>query len=225
MWIDSLLGLVAPSTCKGCNKTSSSGLCDACLREIIDEPYQRCVVCKNLTTSDNLCPSCHVNSPFNRVFVVGESDETLKKLVYDYKIIPQRHLAKSLVKLLDKTLPILPTEIIVAPIPTIPNHIRQRGFGHIELLARLFARRRHLAYRQLLNRTNNAVFHNLKANDRKKIAIETFAIKTIPNNTDEVLLIDDIYTTGATANAAARLLKESGVKNINLAIIARHSKK
>lgn len=225
MWLDSLLGLFTPPICKGCGEISSAGLCDACLREMADEPYARCLICDGLTTVDNLCRNCKTGSVFSRAYVIGQSSGVLKTLVYDYKLLPERHIAKTLASLLNETLPILPNGTVITSIPTIPNHIRQRGFGHTELIAKLFARKRRLTYRQLLIRTDNAVQHGLKARERKKAAEKTFAVKNTSDKPSEILLIDDIYTTGSTVNAAAKQLKDSGIKRINLAIIARHSKK
>lgn len=225
MWVDSILGLIAPPLCKGCNNTSSYALCDSCLRKIVDEPYPRCVVCENLTSINNLCKNCLVNSPFSRAYVVGKNEDVLKKLVYDYKLNSERHIAKSLVNLLDEILPIFPSETVVVPVPTIQNHIRQRGFGHTELIAKLFAKKRHLLYGKFLTRTNNIVMHGLKASERKKAIKSTYTMKKIPKKASEVLLIDDIYTTGATTNMAAKLLKNAGVESINLAVIARQPKK
>lgn len=225
MWVDSILGLVAPPLCKGCHETSSRGLCDACLETIIDEGYPYCAICNNLSSTNNLCKNCCTTSIFSRIYVTGENTETLKKLTYDYKLLPERHIAKTLANILDQTLPILPSNTIIIPIPTIPNHIRQRGFGHVELVAKLLARKRRLPYHRLLYRSDNAVLHNLTSRERKKAADTSFAIRNVKQKIDDVLLIDDIYTTGSTTHKAAQLLADAGAKSINLAIIARHSKK
>lgn len=225
MLLDSILGLLTPPICKGCGEISSGALCRDCFQETIDEPYQCCLICGSLTSLDNLCKACQNKSDLSRAFVIGQNTGVLKKLTYDYKLLPERHIAKTLANLLDEVLPILPPATVIMPIPTIPNHIRERGFGHTEVVARIFARKRHLPYRQLLTRTDNSVQHGLKARERIKAAAKTFAIKENHGKITEVLLIDDIYTTGATIKAAAKLLKNAGVININLAIIARHSKK
>jgi len=223
MWVDKVLGLFAPAICKGCG-VSGTGLCDSCRLEITEEPYARCVVCSNLATTNNLCSVDAASSPFARAFVVGKNSGTLKTLVYDYKLKPERALARTLVQVLDDVLPILPSGVVVVPIPTIRTHVRQRGFGHTELVAKLFAKRRKLKYRNLLARTDNIVMHGLKKNERVKAAAQTFSCKGNPSY-EEILLIDDIYTTGSTVTAAAKLLKESGVQKINLVIIARQEKK
>jgi ComF family protein len=146
-------------------------------------------------------------------------------LVYDFKFKSEYGNAQVLAQLLDETLPIFPDSTVIVPIPTIPKHIRQRGFGHTETIAKLLARKRKMKLlKNWLIRTDNSVQHGLKAKDRQKIAQKTFGIRPLGQPPSEILLIDDVYTTGATANAAAKLLQKAGVKTINLALIARHDK-
>jgi len=225
MLIDKVLGVFAPHHCRGCGQ-AGGGLCSDCFSVITDSPYSKCIICETLVTGNNLCATCRLKSPFLRVFVVGERAGTLKRLVDDFKFNSERGQVKVIIGLLDTVVPDLPSDTIVVPIPTIAPHIRQRGFGHTELIARLFARKRGLKYDgRLLTRITNSVQHGLTACERRKQAAETFAVnkrRVIPR---EILLIDDIYTTGATVIAAAKLLREAGVKTVNLAIIARQEKK
>jgi ComF family protein len=223
MLLDSLLSLFAPHQCQGCGRLGS-GLCNSCKNDIIDEIYANCLLCDSSASADNLCPTCRQTSQISRAFVVGENKGVLKNLLYNYKFGPIRGYGKVLSDILSSMLPILPTETVVVPIPTISKHIRQRGFGHIELVAKYLAHSRRLKYSNLLLRLDNSVQHGLKAKDRAKAAAKTFLVNPQAKIPKEILLLDDIYTTGATIKAATKLLKSAGVKTINLAIIARHRK-
>ena len=222
--IDRALGLVAPHTCKGCDKLGR-GLCHECFFDIVDSGYDRCISCGILTTNDSLCRNCRARLPFERAFVVGERHNALKRLVGDFKFNSERGHAYVIADLLNSALPILPDDTVIIPIPTIAPHIRRRGFGHTELIAKILANKRHLACdRHLLLRANNSVQHGLSIRERQKQSRKAFRInnrKTIPS---EVLLVDDIYTTGATIISASKLLKQTGVKTINVAIVARQTK-
>jgi ComF family protein len=182
------------------------------------------LLCGSATLADNLCSACRRTSRISRAFVVGENKGLLKTLLYNYKFAPVRGYSKVLSDILSSMLPILPTETVVVPIPTISKHIRQRGFGHIELVAKYLAHSRRLKYSNLLLRLDNSVQHGLKASERTKAAAKTFSINPQAKIPKEILLIDDIYTTGATIKAATKLLKSAGIKTINLAIVARHRK-
>jgi ComF family protein len=223
MLLDSLLSLLTPHICLGCGR-SGAGLCKSCKNDIIDETYPNCLVCGSPVLSHNLCQNCQQASSISRAFVIGENKTMLKNLVYDYKFLPVRGYGKVLSEILDSALPIFPQATVVVPITTIPKHIRQRGFGHIELVAKHLARHRRLKYSQLLLRQDNRVQHGLKASERAKAAAKTFLINPHAKIPTEILLIDDIYTTGATIKAATKLLRDAGVKTINLAIIARQTR-
>jgi ComF family protein len=222
MMIDWLLGMVSPHICKGCGK-AGSGLCVECFNDIIDTDYGRCLHCEELTTIDNLCRNCQAKLPFDRAFVVGPRRGVLRRLVGDFKFNSERGQAREIVKLLDAVLPILPNGTVVVPIPTIAPHIRRRGFGHTELVARLFAHKRKMrSDNRILKRITSSVQHGLTASERAKQADQAFLVNRHKIMPQERLLIDDIYTTGATVIAASKLLKQTGVQTINVAIIARH---
>jgi len=225
MPIDKILGVVAPHSCKGCG-VSGSGLCTDCFANLVDTGYGRCIYCGSLTSKDNLCSTCRSTSPFKRAYVVGERDGALKRLVGDYKYNSERGNTRILADLVDATVPIPPDGTVVVPIPTISAHIRQRGFGHSELIARRFARGRHLKYDgRLLLRNTNSVQHGLSLQQRRQQAAQAFRVSKRRTMPDEILLIDDIYTTGATIAAASKLLLAAGVKTINVAVVARQVKK
>ncbi|MDR1196697.1 MAG: hypothetical protein LBL08_00220 [Candidatus Nomurabacteria bacterium] len=225
MLLDLLLSIVSPHLCKGCGVVGS-GLCECCKNDITSEKWGNCLLCNGFSTTSNLCRNCRKNRLFADIFVVGESSGALKNLVYDFKFNSERGHARVLAELLDETLPILPNEVVVVPIPTIPKHIRQRGFGHTELVAKKLASLRGLKYAQnILIRADNSVQHGLKAKQRFMAAAKTFKIHRTKNLPEKILLVDDVYTTGATVKAAAKLLKAAGIKTIYLAIIARHNNK
>jgi ComF family protein len=223
MLLDLLLSLFAPHLCQGCGATGR-GLCECCNNYIIDEIYPFCLICGLEISYNNLCVNCRKTSSITRAFVVGQNKTTLKRLLYAYKFTPARGLSRDLSHLLDRALPILPSDTIIVPIPTISKHIRQRGFGHIELIARQLARRRRLPYRQLLLRRDNSVQHGLNAAARAQSAAKTFRLRPKSEIARTVLLIDDIYTTGQTIKAASKLLKSAGARTIYVAVIARQTR-
>jgi ComF family protein len=225
-WIDRILSLAAPHICKGCGQVGAT-LCERCNFNILREKYQKCVNCaRDLTNAElarcgNLCSSCAKSLPFSRIFVVGERRAALMKLVGDFKYNSERASARIIAKLLDQAVPPLENAVIITSIPTAPAHIRTRGFDHAKLIAQNFATIRRLKFADLLFRETNSSQHNLNAADRKNLARQMFSLRAkIP---PKILLIDDIWTTGATTTTAAQLLKKSGAREIDLAIVARQT--
>ena len=228
--IDELMQVFAPHICEGCGRVGKP-LCARCINYIIDQKWTLCVNCNQqmttteLAKSGNLCRDCCKKLPFKKVFVVGERSGLLQSLVGNYKYFSRRESAKPIAKLVFSSLPSeLPPDLTVVPLPTIPKHIRQRGFDHMKLVARELARLTELPKStSLLKRVNNLSQHGANLKQRKLQAEQAFRTNLSTKMPERVLLIDDIYTTGNTTKAAAKMLKSIGVKEIWLAIVARHN--
>lgn len=144
---------------------------------------------------------------------------TLKALIDEYKFGHKQEAAGHIVRLLDSRLPLLDVDMIV-PIPTDPAHIRQRGFAHMEMIAKALARKRQLPAQLLLRRVRSGTQHHKSIRNRRKFADASLSL--VGNVSGRrVLLIDDIYTTGATVHSAVRLLCEAGAETVMVAIVAR----
>jgi ComF family protein len=129
-------------------------------------------------------------------------------------------------------LPIEPnTEVLVIPVPLYRTKRRQRGFNHAERIATGLAdelRRSDRRHRWLMAR---AVLRRRRATDtqsrlspqgRRRNLRGAFAVRDADRIRDRVvLLVDDIYTTGATASACSRVLLRAGAKAVWVATVAR----
>lgn len=129
-------------------------------------------------------------------------------------------MAQTLASLLDAVTPTLPADVTVTVIPTAPIHIRERGFDHMALIGKEFARRRGLGFRPLLYRMTNDTQHFMSKKQRYEAVRSAFGVADtlVP---ERVLLLDDILTTGATMRAGLQLLADAGVAERYGAIIAR----
>ena len=225
--IDWLLRWLSPHICEGCGQVGDS-LCERCNFYILKHRWPKCLNCRCLMTiverapRGNLCRDCRRRLPFARAFVVGSRTKTLKKLVGNYKYFSRRESARAIAGLLSAILPEELPDLVIVPLPTIPQHIRERGFDHMKLVARRLSRQRNLACEpNLLLRTDNISQHSANLRERAKQAAQAFTINPRRPMPTRILLIDDIYTTGATVAAAAKLLKKHGAKEIWLGIVAR----
>lgn len=225
--IDSMLSLVAPHICVGCGAASGM-LCECCFFDIISNKWCKCIACNQQMTTTvfvkngNMCHECNKNLPFDKVFIVGARSGSLQKLVGDYKYFSHYEGAKQIASLLNQILPEdLPSDLVIVPLTTIPKHVRQRGFDHMKLAAKNLAKIRKLRVCSILRRTNNLSQHVASGSQRRENAKSAFYISQSAAVPKIILLIDDIYTTGATTQAAAKLLKERGANQIWLAVAAR----
>lgn len=120
-------------------------------------------------------------------------------------------------------------ECLVAAVPMHPKRLRRRGRNHAELLARCAARKLNLEYEDLLMRTRNAP-QQARLSPEKRIKNLKGGFAVCPECADlvqgrEVLVIDDVFTTGATAIACAEALHAAGAAKIYYASYAYGERK
>lgn len=215
--IDTVLSLIAPHYCCGCDRVGSL-LCDNCKYNITSEIKTVCLVCKRQTSDNGVCSTCRTN--YDRAWSVGERTGALQRVIDLYKFERARAAHKTLGDLLLEVLPILPDNTVIVPIPTVTSHTRQRGYNHSLLIARYVARTRgHVLDRALL-RKSDFKQRGASATARRRQAKEAFKVKQIIDPGAVYLLVDDIVTTGATLDYAAKALKEAGAHVVWVAVVA-----
>jgi len=113
---------------------------------------------------------------------------------------------------------------IITPIPMHPKRLFKREINHSEALAKNIALRLGLCYsKNLLGKTRDTKIQtNLRRQERLKNMAGSFRVtdgSKIKNK--NVLIVDDLFTTGSTANECARVLKESGAARVEVVTLAR----
>ena len=105
---------------------------------------------------------------------------------------------------------------VVIPIPLHPARRRKRGYNQAELLAKELGRLWKLPVDTKYLKRMQKTLPQKQLNDRERRENMKTAFKITENDVKykSVLLIDDIYTTGSTMDAAARILKENGVRKV-----------
>lgn len=161
--------------------------------------------------------------PYQKAWCVGERAETLQLLVDDFKFNNAKAAYKPLAGLLDATLPVLPETTKIIPIPTVPAHIRQRGYDHAWLIADHLAKLRGLkATVSILHRAANTTQRGNTRQDRQRQAADAFTCRTSLDASIPYLIIDDVTTTGATLRYAARALRSAGAASVWVAVVSHH---
>ena len=220
--LDTILSLIAPHQCLIC-KVDGSVLCNWCLPEVVDTILPRCVRCHAMNKDFLTCKNCRNRHGLPKyVWVHSVYGGYAKELLHRLKFQKCRAAARTIAHMQSDTLPNLPNDTVVVHVPTAPQRVRERGFDQSKLLAREFAKQRELTYRTMLQRVSSVrqVGSNREARVKQmKGAFEvanTNVVKKAP-----ILLMDDIYTTGATLVSATKTLKRAGYKNINAVVFAQ----
>ena len=214
----SLFDLLAPHSCCSCGEIGRI-FCDYCKYDIVNDPVVRCLSClQPVATYGAVCGHCTTH--YTQGWAVGLHRDALRHAIADYKFRSTRAAGGELAGLLSETLPIFPTDITVVPIPTVRSHIRERGFDHAALLARRFAILRGLHYSPLLMRRHAHRQRGASRAQRAAQAASAFRCAQ-PLGGGRYVLVDDVCTTGATVNQAARTLREAGADEVWVAVISR----
>lgn len=222
MLLDRLISLLAPHNCVSCGAEGSL-LCEWCSEGLLASLPPRCYRCQALTQDSATCKKCRRHSDLRYVWVGGEYAGAAKVLVHKLKFQRTRASATVIARLMDETLPYIPRDVVIAYAPTATSRRRRRGYDQAELIARALARRRNMTFKTLLYRRG----HSRQVGADKQTRQTQLAQAFYPNpaiqldKDTKVLLIDDIVTSGATLEAAAHVLKQSGAATIYAAAFAQ----
>lgn len=215
--LEQILDVISPHCCCSCGEIGDI-LCQYCRYNIMQEYSARCIVCQKLSlTGAGKC--CIRTLPYKKAWYADYRQEAVKRLIDLYKFHRAKRASIVLAQLLDDALPILPDDVVVTPVPTIARHIRVRGYGHAELMSKELARIRGLSYDEALSRRTQTTQLGSSRKERRAQAERAFRCNSIENKI--YLLIDDIFTTGATAEFASKCLLDAGAKEVWLAVVAR----
>jgi len=221
-------------------------VCPDCLDEIHPVLGKVCSVCgervlSSYAASDSRglrrCPVCRrIERPFERAVAYGSYDGGLRELIHLLKYNGVRPAANVLGRMLAEANAALEPafeqeRVAVIPVPLYKSKRHQRRFNQAELIALAALKvhsaggRLHLAA-DLLERTRDTQSQiGLTSHQRRENMRGAFAVPRAAEVTGrEVLLVDDVYTTGTTASECARVLRRAGASQVWVATVARTQK-
>ena len=213
-----LLDLVFPKRCVHCGRVGKY-FCDKCrllIRPIADNE-QICPMCGRLALDGIIHPGCRtrycIDGLTSFFHYSGPVQKAIKALKYRYV----SDLAEEFISLV----PFLPSTIydqrsILVPVPLHLSRLRYRGFNQAEELGKLL---RIPMRTDILRRTKATQPQaEMKRSERLENMKNVFDAHDI---IDDILLFDDVFTTGATMRSAANVLKRAGAKRVWAVTIAR----
>ena len=222
-----LLDLLCPHTCRGCGVLGSVA-CECCKNDLLKARLRVCPLCQQVladaeksgaTWRDDRCRDC--NLPLDALFVGGWREGILAKLVKEYKYQAVRAAGEVLTEVLEQAIPAdLPKNTVVVPLPTVGRHVRARGIDHTWALAKKLARRRGWKCRRMLSRAADTVQVGATADQRQRQAREAYTVPQGVNGEVNYLLLDDVWTTGASMLAATEVMRQAGAQDVTGVVIA-----
>lgn len=204
-------------------------LCPVC-KEIVDDRYEFCEDCaKKILRLDTVE---FLPGGLNGVFCITKyragTRNLLRKLKFDNNVEVLPSLEKILEKISDyPELEKFLSQVDVATfVPLHQERLTERGFNQTELIFKNFLVKKNLPLKNFLVRHKSTPkLFKFNSAERKKILQDAFTIvEGINLQGKKILIVDDIYTTGATTSECARVLKNSGAEKIFVLAFASDSK-
>lgn len=230
--IDPLLSVVLAPVCAACDhpldEPTRGPVCDACWQAINPFTPPLCDVCgdprqswRTMGIECNSCPRCRdAHQLVAHARAIGEYDGRLRAIIHALKYDGHRTIARPLARLLIASAGrVLHDADFAVPVPLHRARRRARGFNQAAEIAR------HLTIPALdaLKRTRATVSQtDLPADARHANVRNAFALRRrVDVHGRVIVLVDDVSTTGATLEACARVLLDSGAREVRALTAAR----
>ena len=228
-------GLIYPPHCAACGEPlgrRGAVLCRSCSRSRARLTGPRCAVCGQpfggAATDDFRCMNCgDLDLEFEFATAAYRCRGVVRELVHQFKYGRRLHLRHLLARMLcegmrEPRVKRIGVDAIV-PVPLHPARQRHREFNQAEVLARLAGARLQLPVMDCLRRRRftptQTHFHREERFRNLRDAFATGRTEDLAGK--HLAVVDDVLTTGSTADACARALKEAGAATVVVITVAR----
>jgi len=232
-----ILDFLLPSSCAYCRSpVGDSGIphfCSVCWADFAPIYGPVCPVCGRpfespetlLYSPEHQCGSCRQTPPmFDQALSTGQFEGSLREAVHQFKYRPCRSLGKPLGEWMADRIRLVGEVDMIMPVPLHVKRLRQRGFNQALLLGHCLSER----YNIQLSCGNLARVRptrpqvELTGEERIKNVKGAFSLrKPAEVEARHIVLVDDVFTTGATMNECAAVLKKSGAAQVTALTLAR----
>ena len=239
---DRLVDWLYPPRCRACGGRiygkDNECFCVSCREQIQIVSHPLCTVCgrpfQAAAGDDHQCGACLSRDPYfiwARAWACypreDDSEHPLRRVIQRFKYGRKVSLGKPLGRLMAlgcrEFLDGCPVDRII-PVPLHPKRLRWRGFNQSLLLARQLGRFYQLPVDPfvLYRHKETPPQTRLTEEERRRNVRRAFSTKGKSSlNGENVLLVDDVYTSGATVNECSRALRQAGAKQVYVLTLAR----
>jgi ComF family protein len=239
---ESILTTLFPADCRLCGtplvSVSRLPVCQDCLGQIKPFSISRCNICGEtlplrgphlLSSPPALCTACDKDRPiFVAAFAFGPYDGIWRDIIHLLKYERIRSAADTIARRLAPQIPpeLLAARPLLVPVPLHKSKFRLRGFNQAEEIARTLCRlcpmemNSHLLVRTRPTTSQTGMTPlQRRENVRGAFQVRSRYRRGLAGRT--IILIDDVFTTGATASECARVLRRAGAAQVFVITAAR----
>lgn len=211
--VNKILEIIFPNVCGICGKIDKHNLCPQCKIKL------KKLIKANITKMSN--------KNFTNLAYLFTYGGIIREKIIKYKFKDSAYLYKTFAEIIIKNKKMcgfIKNYDIIIPVPIHKKRYKERGYNQSELLASEIAKTLNISIEKhvLTKNVNNTPQSKLSKIERKNNANGVYKIinaQKIKNK--KIIIIDDIYTTGSTANECSKVLKQAGASEIAVFTIAK----
>lgn len=228
-YYDNLIQAILPPSCVICRQATqtSEQLCQACHAEL---KYNRtaCAQCgiPLQGASDLICGHCQIQPPaFTLSHAPFHYQGHIRELIIGLKFNEKLLNASILARLFEKFTKISELPDILIPVPLHPQRLRERGYNQARQLAEELGRHYNVP---IDDQSCQRVLHTERQSDlplaKKQGNVKGAFRCHTPYDNRHIAIVDDVMTSGHTANELAKMLKRQGTRQVDVWVMARAGK-
>lgn len=199
-----------------------------------------CVVCGKID-KNWLCPKCQVrverleksfqvdiqNKKYEKLLYIFKYESLIRKLILGYKFSNKAYINNFFANIIiknEKNYNLLKQYDMIIPVPMHKKKMLKRGYNQTELISEKIAKNLGIANRpDILQKVVNTTTQSKLGGKARQTNIQhAFFIKNdIEVEDKKIILLDDIYTTGATSEECSRVLKDAGAADVLILVLAK----
>jgi ComF family protein len=219
--LETIVRIVAPHVCLQCGREDDALLCDDCEMSLIPIT-SRCYRCHVPSVDFSVCRACSDATPLTQVVPCFRYDGVARQLVHKMKYGRARGAADEIGVRMARHSTLVTADTLLVHAPTATSRVRMRGYDQAALIARTVARQTQCGHDSLLMRLGQKRQVGANRAQRARQLEDAFRIRH-PERVSgtHIVLIDDVLTTGATLEAAARILLAAGASQVDALVFAQ----